>query len=367
MSNADKFNPGATLVVHWEANPVSKDPNAVKSNRTDAGRSKKIILVADPDKGPQPRPGEVWICRVDRATSPKSINKGAIFVRPISRQVEYQFKGVYIDPTKAQLIATILQDPRRNLMLEGDQGVGKSTIAHAIAKTLGWEYRKVSGGLIKKFVFMLGRYIPTSDGKSLNFRWADSKLAESLREAEANPRRTYLLMIDEFTRIDEDARDALLDLIEGSVRVLRLPTGEEITVGNNVIFMAAGNVGEGFTIRREDAAAKDRWAIVKITVMPHEEELAHVMRLYPNCPRAEMDKAITILNVIRGARRDPKMRLSKTVSTRGAETIAMFLNSGTPLALALETAVVNQYPGTADDKNSEAGRVGQLITDQLAK
>lgn len=361
------YSPGTTIVVHWEANPGSSLPNAVKSNRTDMGRSKKIILVADPEKGVQPRPGEVWICRVHQVTSPKAENKGAILVRPVSRKVEYQFKGVYIEPVKAQLIATVLQDPRRNLMLEGDQGVGKSTIAHAIAKTLGWEYRKVSGGLIKKFVFMLGRFIPTSDGATLNFRWADSKLAETLREAEANPRRTFLLMIDEFTRIDEDARDALLDLIEGSVRVLRLPNGDEIKVGENVVFMAAGNVGEGFTIRREDAAAKDRWAIVKITVMPQEEELAHVMRLYPTCPRAEMDRALTIINQVRGARRDPKMRLSKTISTRGAETIAMFLNNGFPIELALETAVVNQYAGTADDQNSEAGRVNKLITDALAK
>ncbi len=365
---SEKFIPGATLVVHWEANTaVSAVPNAVKSNRTDAGRSKKIILVADPHKGVQPRAGEVWICRVDHITSPKSENKGAIFVRPVSRKVEYQFKGVYVDPTKAQLIATILQDPRRNLMLEGDQGVGKSTIAKAIALTLGWEYRKVSGGLIKKFVFMLGRYIPTSDGASLNFRWADSKLAECLREAERNPRRKFLLMIDEFTRIDEDARDALLDLIEGTTRVLRLPTGEEITVGDNVVFMAAGNVGEGFTIRREDAAAKSRWVIVKIEVMPHAEELEHCMRLYPTCPRAELDRALTIVNKVRGARRDPKMRLSKSPCTRGAEGIAMFLNDGVPIELALETAVVNQYGGTADDQNAEAGRVHKLITDALAQ
>lgn len=364
---SDKFTPGATLVVHWEANRMSTVPNAVKSNRTDAGRSKKIILVADPERGVQPRPGEVWICRVDHVTSPKAENKGAIFVRPVSRKVEYQFKGVYVDPIKAQLIATVLQDPRRNLMMEGDQGVGKSTIARAIAETLGWEYRKVSGGLIKKFVFMLGRYIPSSDGATLNFRWADSKLVETLREAERNPRRKFLLMIDEFSRIDEDARDALLDIIEGSVRVLRLPTGEEIGIGDNVVFMAAGNVGEGFTIRREDAAAKSRWVIIKITVMPQAEELEHCMRLYPTCPRADLDRALTVVNQVRAARRDPKMRLSKSPCTRGAETITMFLNDGVPIELALETAVVNQYGGTADDPNSEAGRVHKLITDALAK
>ncbi|HEY9787168.1 MAG TPA: AAA family ATPase [Candidatus Obscuribacterales bacterium] len=411
------FVPGSSIVVYWEANRASKSPNAVKSNKTDSGKTKKIILPVSDAQGPQPRPGEVWLCRIEKVTS-RSETHGAIFVRPVSRKLEYHFEGVWIDPVKAQLSATVLQDPRRNLMFEGDQGVGKSTIAHAIAKTLGWEYRKVSGGLIKKFVFMLGRYVPSSDGtpiavdslsadllkrlgdfdmtdeggtlgfgsssnqalftllvrhvlasggRSLTFKWMDSKLVEVLREARENPHKTFLLMIDEFSRIDEDARDALLDVIEGNSRFLRLPTGEEIPVSKNIVFMSAGNVGEGFTVKREDAAAKDRWVIIKINVMPQPEELAHCMRLYPTCPKDELDLALTIVNKVREARKDTKMRLSKTVSTRGAETIAMFLAAGFGIDVALETAVVNQYSGTADNGASEAGRVARLIKDELEK
>jgi MoxR-like ATPase len=365
MSN--ELTSGATIVVHWEANPRSEVEGAVKSNHTESGKTKKIILVDAKNRGVMPRPGEVWICRVDHITSPKSASRGAIFVRPVSRKLEYRFEDVYVDPVKAQLMATVLQDPRRNLMLEGDQGVGKSTIARAVAKTLGWEYRKVSGGLIKKFVYMLGRYVPSSDGTSLNFKWADSKLVEVLREALANPHKTFLLMIDEYTRIDEDARDAMLDLIEGKERVLRLPTGEDIVVGGNVVFMAAGNVGKGFTIRREDAAAKDRWVSIKVSAMPHAAELAHALKLYPTCPKPDLDKAIAIVNVIRRERSNVKMRLSKIVSTRGVETLAMLLASGYSLELSLETAVINQYEGTADDASSEAGRVAKLIKEELDK
>jgi MoxR-like ATPase len=425
----EMLTPGASIVVHWESNKRSDDPSSVKSNRTDKGKTKKIILPVIEGKGVQPRPGEVWLCTIDRIASPKSERKGSILVRPVTRKIEYQFEGVWIDPVKAQLIATVLQDPRRNLMFEGDQGVGKSTIAAAIAKTLGWEYRKISGGLIKKFVFMLGRYVPTVDGNpvtagdfdpkllemlkqyetgpqnetglddetspqgkilsfasfdkqlialltkhllsnkggGLAFKFAYSKLVEVLIEANNNPRKTFLLMIDEYTRIDEDARDALLDVIEGSQRVLRLPNGEEIVVPNNVVFMGAGNVGEGFTLRREDAAAKDRFVIVKITVMPQKEELQHCLKLYPDCPKDLLNKALTIVNQVRAARKDPKMRLSKTVSTRGAETIAMFLNAGTSIELALETAIVNQYSGNSEDGTTEAGRVANLIKEAIAK
>lgn len=362
----DTLAAGESIVVHWEANPRSKSPNAVKSNKTDKGKTKKIILPVESRGAVQPRPGEVWLCKIVRISS-KSEAHGAIHVQPVTRKLEYQFEGVWIDPIKAQLIATVIQDPRRNLMFEGDQGVGKSTIAHAIAKTLGMEYRKISGGLIKKFVYMLGRFVPTSDGTTLNFKWANSKLVDVLVEANETPHKMFLLMIDEYTRIDEDARDALLDVIEGGQRVLRLPTGAEVRVPKNVVFMAAGNVGEGFTIRREDAAAKDRWVIVKITVMPQPEEVAHCMRLYPNCPKDQLEQAITIVNKVRAARKDPKMRMSKTVSTRGAEVITMLLAAGNSVDLALEYAVVNQYAGSADDPSTEAGRVHRLIREELDK
>jgi hypothetical protein len=220
-------------------------------------------------------------------TSPKTESKGAIFVRPVSRKVEYQFKGVYIDPVKAQLIATVLQDPRRNLMLEGDQGVGKSTIAAAIARTLGWEYRKVSGGLIKKFVFMLGRYIPTSDSKTLNFRWADSKLSETLREAQKNPRRTYPAhdrRVQPYRR--GCARRAAGHHRRQSARVALCPPARKSRSAT-----MWSSWGRATSARASPCAAKTpppRTAgpSSRSLVMPQEEELAHCLRLYPTCQRA---------------------------------------------------------------------------------
>src|SRR5262249_22731257 len=101
--------------------------------------------------------------------------------------------------------------------------------------------------------------------------------------------------------------------------------------------------------------------------MPQPEELAHCMRLYPACPKADLNKALTVINTVRTARKDPKMRLSKIVSTRGAETTAMFLAAGFSIELALETAVTNQYSGNAEAQSTEAGRVANLIKEQLTK
>lgn len=368
-SNPD-FSIGSSLTVIFEANPAK--PGTVKANAASGVKTRKIILVDAAAQAasrlPMPQPGESWVCKVERVTNPGSDTHGAILVRPVTRETSFVFQDVYVPTDVAKLMTVVLQNRAKNLFLEGDQGIGKSTIAGAVAKTLSWEFRKISGGLIKKFNTMLGRLIPTvGPGGTMQMVWVDSKLVSVLREAQLpqNKSKTFLLMLDEFTRIDEDARDTLLDVIEGHNRTLQLPNGEEIPIPTNLHFMAAGNAGQGFTVRQEDAAAKDRWVIVKLRHMPHEIELKHCLRKFPDCPAREMDIAIGIVNQVRAARLDPKRMLSKSPSTRGTENIAMFLASGVELRVALENAVVNQYGGRADDINTEAGKVAKLIDECL--
>ncbi|MBS2006924.1 MAG: AAA family ATPase [Cyanobacteria bacterium SZAS TMP-1] len=370
----DKASPiaeGTTVTVTFEVNP--KDPKSVKANALSGVKTKKIVLVdssAGASATASPQAGETWICKIERITNPHSQSHGAILVRPLSRETSYEFKDVYVAPDIAKTMTVVLQNRAKNLFLEGDQGIGKSTIARAVAKSLGWEFRKVSCGLIKKFTHMLGRLIPTvGDDGAMKMIWVDSRVVSILREAgrPENRNKTFLLMLDEFTRMEEDARDGLLDIIEGQERELHLPNGDMVKVPHNVHFMAAGNAGQGFTVRAEDAAAKDRWVIVKLTHMPQPEEQKHCLRLFPQCPVKQLDKALTVVNAVRKARHDPKRMLSKSPSTRVTENIAMMLQSGIDLRAALQTAVVNQYLGKAEDLNSEAGKVSRILEEELKR
>lgn len=357
------LNPGTNVVVHWEDNP--RQTGSVKSNRVNGQRTKKIVLCTQ--HGPRPRANQLWICAIERITNPRSETRGAIIVRPIAQEIDGTFPGVWVDPLQARLMTIVLQNREKNLMLEGDQGIGKSTISEAVAAKLGWEFRKVSGGQIKKFVYMTGRVMPKTKEDALTFAWADSQLIAIVREAIANPQQIYLCMIDEYTRIDEDARDVLLDVIEGRKRQIWLSNGDVLQIPENLRFMAAGNEGDGFTIKKQDPAAKDRWVILKIRHMPAKEELRHCLERYQGCAPAEMNTAISIINLVRSKRHEPTMRLSRTVSTRAAQNVAMFLAAGIDLKTALLTAVANQFPGNPDDPNSEGGRVTRLITDEVAK
>ena len=366
MENANKaLTPGANCVVRWEANPKGSTP--VKSNHVNGQRTKKIVLPDLSGRGPKPKPGESWLCRVERLTNEKSLARGAIIVKPLAIEIDPTFPGVWVDPVKARLMSITLQNREKNLMLVGDQGIGKSTLSRAVGTKLGWKFRKVSGGLIKKFVYMLGRYLPSNQGDKMSFTWVDSPLVKVIREAQRNPKDIFLVMIDEYSRMDEDARDALLDVIEGETRLLSLPNGEELLIPENVRFMAAANEGGAFTVRKTDAAAKDRWVVIKVEHMPQPDELAHCLMKFPSCPKAPLDRALTIINQLRKLRHDLKMRLSQTISTRAAQNLAMFLASGIDLETALMTAVANQFEGNNSDPNSEAGRVAKIIADEVKK
>jgi len=129
--------------------------------------------------------------------------------------------------------------------------------------------------------------------------------------------------------------------------------------------MAAGNVGDSFTVKDQDAANTDRWVVIEINHMPLEVEVAHCMRLYPTCDKAELEKALGVVDQLRQIVRE-KMRLSNTVSTRQSENVAMFLSEGVATEEALLTAVANQFRGRRADATSERGRVMQKIKHALS-
>ncbi len=284
---------------------------------------------------------------------------------PVRQKVDCTFEDVWIEPMTAQIMSAVIQDRERNLFLEGLQGVGKSTIARALSMNLDWEFRKIQGSQIKKFTTMYGRTLQVRqrDGNVI-WQWFDSPLVRNVREAKKRPDREFLFMVDEYTRIDEDARDAFLEVIEGKDRALTLPNTEVITLPNNIHWMAAGNVGDSFTVKDQDAANTDRWIVVEIGHMPLDVEIRHCAKKFPRCPRAELEKGLGVIDKLRKIV-FTKMRLTNTVSTRQSENMAFLLGDGIPLEHALRTAVANQFRGKAKDEASERGRVNKKITEAL--
>ena len=67
MQTQNVLNVGTNCVVRWDANPKGSTP--VKSNHVNGKRTKKIVLPDLSGRGAKPKPGESWVCRVERLTS----------------------------------------------------------------------------------------------------------------------------------------------------------------------------------------------------------------------------------------------------------------------------------------------------------
>ncbi|MBY0359644.1 MAG: AAA family ATPase [Candidatus Obscuribacterales bacterium] len=358
---AVSFEQGSRLIVDWEANPSS---GGVKSNRASGARSPKIILCEQGGSDViAPQAGQRWLCEIVRITKPRSERNGAIIVRPVSQQIDCSFDNVWIDPEQAQLMSVVLQNRFKNLFLEGPQGCGKTTISRSLAKRLNWEFRLVQGAQIKSYRQMYGRTQQTIVDGQVQFVFEDSPLVKIIREAIKNPDKIFLTMIDEYTRIDEDARDVLLGVIEGEDRQLQTPKPEIIHIPSNIRWMAAGNVGSGFTVKDQDDANASRWVVFEVDYMPYDAQLKDCLRKYPDCPREGLEKALKVIFSLRKI--SPEMHLSKCICSRMIESVTMFLAAGIEIKTAMITAVANQFSGRMNNDKSQRARVANKIREAL--
>ncbi len=159
-------------------------------------------------------------------------------------------------------------------------------------------------------------------------------------------------------------------LIHASTQVVDMPDMNltRLEMPDNVKFVGAANRGSEYTLSAEDAAHVDRWVTVKFDYMPEDQELAHCLRKYPNCPEALLRTAIQVVNEIREKANSDELMLSKSVSTRSVEDVARFLQAGISLKTAMVVAVANKFIGNAPIDGSlcpkddmEAERVANFI------
>ena len=310
----------------------------------------------------QPAAGETWVCLITDFRAGDSIS-----LRPLKqRSMLVLPDDIWLDPVNAGLIQAGLDTPGLNVMLIGEHGCGKTTIAEAIAQAKQWQFRLIAGNTLKRYTQIFGQNVPTVIDGEQRFHYETSQFVDIMDEAAQQGPTTYMAFIDEINRVDEKGQDVLLGVVAGRRKVLHLPNGRIVTVPENLKFMAACNEGSGFSVTPSDAASKDRWLIVKIGYMPEAREISHCLRWQPDCPVDPLIKAVQVINHIRKNKNDIKLRLSKNVSTRCAELVAMLCALGTDLKTALFTAVAGQYTGFINDARSESGRVAAAIARQLA-
>lgn len=180
----------------------------------------------------------------------------------------------YVDPTVEILNRYAF---RKSILIEGDQGSGKTVAARAFANSSTYVYLELGGNAGVTDMDLVGYNYPTfNDNKPI---WIDGVLSTAMRQAAKGEK--VVLVMDEFLRIPADYLKVFLNMlspfnIKGQ-DVYRLNTGRVLSVDENglgsvelltapcenLCIIATTNVGAQFNVEDMDPALRERFIVVR--------------------------------------------------------------------------------------------------------
>lgn len=156
------------------------------------------------------------------------------------------------------------------VLLLGERGSGKTTLARSLAKEKGAQYVEMAGHEEVDAIDMLGTLVPYRQGELV---WKDGPVSAAFRAART---RRVVLAFDELLRIDQRQLSFLLTTLSPDDGVYRLRTGRifEVLDGvaseetlecacTNLCVVASSNIGSDYAVGELDPALADRFVILE--------------------------------------------------------------------------------------------------------
>lgn len=160
---------------------------------------------------------------------------------------------------------------RSPVLLEGDKGAGKTTLARSLAEAHDAVLIEIQGNESLEAVDLLGHFVPAQAGMV----WKDGKLSQAFRMAGAG--RKVVLLLDELLRIPQRQLSVLLGALSPYKGRYSLSTGRmaEVVDGigveealhclvENLAVVATTNVGMQYAVDNIDPALADRFVPVRM-------------------------------------------------------------------------------------------------------
>ena len=172
-----------------------------------------------------------------------------------------------------QRIVNILKYGTKAVILGGYHGLGKTTMAYDIAEFFGAEVIRLQVTEMLSDIDIVGGVDPVS-GKFL-----ESDFVKKVRDAIENPKKKYLLLIDEFTRGREEAMEIFFPVFAERLLVINSPYAEnkEIMITDNIMVMATGNIHDR-GVREVGGAEFDRFNGVEIEPLKSKTVLRQMLK-----------------------------------------------------------------------------------------
>ena len=356
---------GKKFETTFWANP-SKDSNfRFRATHLDGQRAPKVVLCDDP----KIQPGKSCLVKVARIGKPDRSDRGAIEVEFV-KILDFRIEGIWLDPVVSRKLQ-ILLDSGLNILLDGPQGCGKTVLARSIAESLGLEFVFFNcGAVIDPSDFFASIQIRASDAGTPVTDFVKTDVLAALEEAIDNPRKRYLVFLDEFNRCPESARNALMPALDSTRKVFHPIKNSFMQISDNVQFIAAVNRGNEFSATFGiDAAQMDRFAPLQMDYLPPPEEIKLLGRKHPELAQSLIQDVVNIAHELRSMD-----ELGAGLSVRATDEACIYLKHPLleneqkhHLAEVLKSSFCGRFSGRSSDPASDAGIAWQKIRNMLKK
>ena len=227
----------------------------------------------------------------------------------------------------------------KNIMMTGPAGCGKTMAAKTLTNILNRPH----------FYFNLGA---TQDPRATligntHFSKADGTFFSEALFVKAIQTKDAVILLDELSRAHPEAHNILMTVLDEGQRYLRLDEADgapTIKVADGVTFVATANIGNEYTATRVmDRALLDRFIIVEMDVLSHDEEVDLLSMLFPLVDKQEIENVASIVSSTRKELNSEMPRISTHISTRSSVEMVSLIYDGFELSEAAEVCIYPLY------------------------
>ena len=355
---------GQVFETTFFSNPKKESPFRFRATHIDGKRGPKVILCNDS----RIQPGQLCKVRIVSIKKPSAKERGFIEVEFLSQVTFRLDDSMYVDPILSKKLQALLECGM-NILLDGPQGSGKTVLSRKIAEALDLTYVFFNCSPIYEATdFLATLQVKATGSGQVETVWIPTDILRALEDAVAHPEKRYLIFLDEFNRCREMARNGIMPALDATRKMYNPLTGSTIDIPDNVLWIAAINNGAQFTgTTNVDPAQLDRFAPLKMSYPPEEEEIRILSERHPGVPRKQIEQVVTAANAVR---KDDDLRVD--LSVRATDEVCVLLGhpnfsefEGDPVPELLKTSFCARFTGNWDDASTDSGLVWQCIVRAL--